>query len=942
MRKKLFTLLLAIVASVGMLNAEVYSGNCGAEGSNLTWTITPEDSTLTISGTGMMEDYTQTEQVKYSSAPWSVHMDGIRKIVVSEGVTYIGDFAFQSCELDSLIIPTSITNVGKGIIDGLYVPSDGPTIYSSARIKVFKWNAISAYCSKSKVTSFDSNGSPASVSSVITPLYVGNYGTMGMPIIDKVEIGKDVRYLPNYLFAGAYIKNPIDISCAVSFEKNTFADCEYNVIGSKSYTQLPDTTVCYGEWIDSEDSQIRYSYIYIDENCPYTYVSECPGCDFICTNCTQPGSWEDFSSYIHYVNDAEDCPDGMICDERHTHGIQFHTSGSYSQTYTNAQGCDSIVSRNVNVIHATAPHIEVVPEYDTFNSGALKFYDVHCTDYRYVGYTEEHRDDPYEYTYSYAQYDYITINGVKYDYASKSDSTPSFNDKAYRWTIDKPDYVINNLPAGTYNIVFYSSCDSVVVNVTIESKGIEINGMYYQYVPEDYRQEGLKVIYRGASSIEFEDEYYGDIVIPDSAVYNGKKLPVRYIDEYAFEYCSKISSITFESSVPLSNDYGYGATIYLRQPRLTIYVPFGAQDAYTYAIHCYWYDYDNTHYYRYYSSYYPVVHVIRTRNLSLSPTSATFTFGNAEEQQHVVSCGIVDGEEYAGNRIEWTGLEPERAYYDKVFYINTKEGDYDTVQYSFVTPELTLTTLKSKLVSSTTAILLAETNISEAEVNCGFEYKRNDAPSDMADTKVYCPASNGVMAGRLKNLKDDVYYKYRAFYQSAAENMYYGDWQYIFTGDVAVEFDPILYTYGATIVKENEATISGYALAGSEDFTEQGFEYWAESRTNNGANAPHRMPAALGEHFFVQASGIKMTVTLTNLDEGTVYKYRAYGKVGNQYYYGSEQTFTTQGEWQEEQGIEDVQGDDVLSTKAQKILHNGQILILRGEKVYTVTGQEVK
>jgi len=174
--------------------------------------------------------------------------------------------------------------------------------------------------------------------------------------------------------------------------------------------------------------------------------------------------------------------------------------------------------------------------------------------------------------------------------------------------------------------------------------------------------------------------------------------------------------------------------------------------------------------------------------------------------------------------------------------------------------------------------------------------------------------------------------------------MYYGDWQYIFTGDNAVEFDPILYTYGATVVRENEATISGYALAGSEDFTEQGFEYWAESRVGGSANGPARMPAALNEHFFVQASGISLRATLTNLDAGTVYKYRVYGKAGDQYYYGSEQTFTTQGEYKgdDTEAIEDVQIDNTQNTKAQKFLHNGQIYILRGEKVYTLTGQEVK
>ena len=51
------------------------------------------------------------------------------------------------------------------------------------------------------------------------------------------------------------------------------------------------------------------------------------------------------------------------------------------------------------------------------------------------------------------------------------------------------------------------------------------------------------------------------------------------------------------------------------------------------------------------------------------------------------------------------------------------------------------------------------------------------------------------------------------------------------------------------------------------------------------------------------------------------------------------QEFNIQGQSEVPQGIEDVQGDDVQCTK---ILRNGQVFILRGEKVYTLTGQEVK
>ncbi len=459
------------------------------------------------------------------------------------------------------------------------------------------------------------------------------------------------------------------------------------------------------------------------------------------------------------------------------------------------------------------------------------------------------------------------------------------------------------------------------------------------------------------------------------------------IENVAFDGCSCLEKMyLLPSNPPDISRYPFG------KGSFTVYVPFGCVQTYQTAPN--W----NSK---------QIEHMPIQSNISIFSTSCIVAF-NAEHTD-IQSCGIEGSEQQPGNVLEYIGLEPNSEYNDIPVVLTSNTGETETVNVSFTTTALELTTKPSKAVSSNTAILLAETNMSDAEINCGFEYKRNDAPADMDGTKVFCPVASGQMAGRLKNLKDDVYYKYRAFYQSAAGNMYYGDWQYIFTGDVAVEFDPILYTYGATVVRENEATISGYALAGSEDFTEQGFEYWAESRANNGANAPRRMPAALGEHFFVQASGISLRVTLNNLDAGTVYKYRVYGKVGDQYYYGSEQTFTTTGtytpptytitfaNWDgtelqtsqvedgtlpeytgatperpedeqytysfngwtptiviasadatytatytatpKSQGIEDVLSDQVQCTK---VLRDGQIYIVRGDKTYTLQGQEVK
>ena len=267
---------------------------------------------------------------------------------------------------------------------------------------------------------------------------------------------------------------------------------------------------------------------------------------------------------------------------------------------------------------------------------------------------------------------------------------------------------------------------------------------------------------------------------------------------------------------------------------------------------------------------------------------------------YIVSIGLTGGEMLTGNVLESNGLDPESEYKNFPVVLTSNTGETDTVNVSFTTTALKLTSQQPKVVSSTAAILLAETNMSDAEVNCGFEWRRENQPEAMASTQVYAPVANGTMAGRLKGLKDDVYYKYRAFYESSAGNKYYGDWQYIFTGDDAVEFDPIMYTYPASAVTETTATLKGYALAGSDEFTEQGFEYWVEVRIipMNANNAPKRAyHSAVGEHKTVQASGISMKVTLTDLDEGSVYKYRTYAVVDGQKVYGEEQSFTTRGEY---------------------------------------------
>lgn len=81
------------------------SGNCG---DNLTWDFNA--GTLTITGDGTMYDYSQ-DQTKL--APWAHLGDYIKKLVIDEGVTSIGDYAFYSCKyLNYAALPASISRVG--------------------------------------------------------------------------------------------------------------------------------------------------------------------------------------------------------------------------------------------------------------------------------------------------------------------------------------------------------------------------------------------------------------------------------------------------------------------------------------------------------------------------------------------------------------------------------------------------------------------------------------------------------------------------------------------------------------------------------------------------------------------------------------------------------------------------------------------------------------
>ena len=84
------------------------SGTCGA---NLTWTL-DDAGTLTISGTGVMTNYAYSYSSASSTHPWKNVTASINNVVIENGVTSIGNYAFYGCtNLTSVTIGNGVTSI---------------------------------------------------------------------------------------------------------------------------------------------------------------------------------------------------------------------------------------------------------------------------------------------------------------------------------------------------------------------------------------------------------------------------------------------------------------------------------------------------------------------------------------------------------------------------------------------------------------------------------------------------------------------------------------------------------------------------------------------------------------------------------------------------------------------------------------------------------------
>ena len=260
---------------VAIGSSETISGKCGA---NVNYSYDKVTRTLTISGEGMMDEYT------YGNLPWSSFANEILWLNIESGVSGISYAAFADCTgLTTVTIPNSVTFIAPSVFKGCtdLVSVTLPDILKSDLFYTFYGcSSLSSIIVPEGVESIDyySFSECKALTSVILPTTlksIGLYAFSGCSSLTSIDIPEGVTGIGGFGFSNCSSLATVIFRGVTNLGEHAFNECG-NLRNVYCYSEtLPETDEPF-----MHNTPIELATLHVPENAIETYRATWPWSDF--------------------------------------------------------------------------------------------------------------------------------------------------------------------------------------------------------------------------------------------------------------------------------------------------------------------------------------------------------------------------------------------------------------------------------------------------------------------------------------------------------------------------------------------------------------------------------------------------------------------------------------------------------------------------------------